>query len=206
MTFASQLSAAFVPIQATYDDASTARALSWAQSFVESYCLANDDAGTFDLVTNETVYVTPQRYRTAMLPSVPVVNIESVYGLLPKVDSSIPTGQMAWVQLTNFAFVAETGQLYDTTGEPGVPWSIGQRSWPHLPGSLKVTYDHGYATIPRALIDVACRFAQQYLENPTNTLMRKVGDIESRYAGSVGTVINDLDKRILDRYTEIGVA
>lgn len=206
MTFASQLIADFVPIQATYDDTSVTRALSWAQSFVESYCLANDDAGTFDLIVSDTVYVTPQRYRSALLPAVPVVNIESVYGLLPRVDSSVPTGAMQWVELTNFAFVAETGQLYDTTGQVGSQWNIGQLSWPTLPGSLKVTYDHGYATIPQPLIDVACRFAQQYLENPTMTLMRKVGDIESRYAGSAGIVINDLDRRILDRYTEIGIA
>lgn len=206
MTFATQLSAAFVPIQATYDDPSVTRALSWAQSFVESYCIANEVDGHFDLVTNDTVYINPERYRTALLPAVPVQNIDSVYAWLPVSNQSNPTGALQWVQLTNFAFVAETGLLYDTTGQPGTTAPIGYPTWPRLPGSLKVTYDHGYAVIPQPLIDVACRMAQQYLENPTNTLMRKVGDIESRYAGSVGVVLNDLDRRILDRYTEIGIA
>jgi hypothetical protein len=36
--------------------------------------------------------------------------------------------------------------------------------------------------------------------------MQKVGDLETRFAGSAGIPLNDMDKRILDRYTEIGIA
>jgi hypothetical protein len=39
-------------------------------------------------------------------------------------------------------------------------------SWPWLAASLQVTFSHGFEEIPQGLINVACRFAQQYLENP----------------------------------------
>ena len=122
-------------------------------------------------------------------------------------SGGIPPSGPVWSTLTNYAFVGETGLLYDTTGEPGVPWTFGP-SWPHLPGSLKVTYDHGYATIPGSLINCSVRFAQQYLENPALLLQRDVGSFNERYAGNtggVGIVINQFDERILDRYTLVSI-
>lgn len=202
MTFASQLSVAFTPIAAVYDDASVTQALSWAQSFVEDYC--NRGEGGFDLVTGETVFIDPKPYSQALLPQIPVANVTQVQGLLP----SQTGGGMTWTTLTNFAFVAETGLIYDTTGEPGVSQGFGP-TWPWLPGSLKVTYDHGYSTVPAGLVNAACRFAQQYLENPALKLSRDVGDVHDRFAGNtggVGIVINAFDERILDRHTLISIA
>jgi hypothetical protein len=197
MSFQSQLAEAFVPIGAVYDAASTTQALSFAQSLVTNYCNQ-----TFDLVTNDTVFLDPKRYRTALLPEIPVVNVDSVFGLLP---SPVTTGSnMTFVELTNFAFVADTGLIYDTTGEPGITVQVGL-SWPWLPGSLKVTYDHGFSVVPVDLINVAVRMAQQYLENPTLQIQRRAGDIEDRFSGSVGLVINQLDRMILGRYTDIGI-
>jgi hypothetical protein len=115
---------------------------------------------------------------------------------------------MVWTPLTNFAFVSDTGLIYDTTGEPGVAQSFGP-TWPWLPGSLQVTYSHGYATVPTAIINAACRFAQQYLENPALLLQRDVDGIHDRFAGNtggVGIVINAFDERILDRYTLTSLA
>lgn len=202
MTFATQLEAAFTPIGAVYDQPSITQALSWAQTFVEDYC--NRGENGFDVVTNDVVFIDPMRYRQALLPQIPVVNVDSVQALLPSTDN---TG-MTWTTLTNFAFVANTGLLYDTTGEPGTSLGFGP-SWPWLPGSLQVTYDHGYTTVPQALINAACRFAQQYLENPTLLLQRGVGDVNDRFAGNtggVGIVIDAFDERILDRYTLISIA
>lgn len=208
MTFADQLADAFVPIDAVYDDPSITRALSFAKSFVEAYC-NRIDTGGFDLIEGDVAFVDPALHRTALLPGIPVADVTSVQGLLPG-----PTG-LGWVDLPNVAFVSETGLLYDTTGQPGVPSSIHQASWPWLPGSLKVTYDHGYSTIPGGLIDCACRVAQQYLENPALKLARKVGDLQDTFfggystganIGSVGVVLNALDRSILDRFTLISVA
>jgi hypothetical protein len=200
MTFATQLQAAFTPIAAVYDEPSITQALAFAQSVVTSYCNQ-----TFDLVT-ETVYLDPQRYRTALLPQIPVVAVNSVQALLPPVTST--GGGLTWQALTNYRFVADTGLIYDTTGEPGTiiaSTNVGP-TWPWLPGSLQVNYSHGYATVPGDLINVAVRFAQQYLENPTLQMQRRAGDIEDRFSGSIGLVINQLDKTILGRYTDVGIA
>lgn len=164
---------------------------------VESYCNQ-----TFDLVTNDTVIVDPVRYRQALLPYVPVVSVSLVQGLLPPQTGG---GGLTWTTLTNYRWVAETGRIYDTTGEPGVTWDLGS-SWPWLPASLQVTYDHGYSVIPQPLIDVACRLAQEYLENPAQLMQRRTGDTESRYAGSKGVVFSELDLIILGRYVDIGIA
>lgn len=204
MTFAAQLQAAFTPISAVYDTASITMALGWAQAFVEGYC--NRGPNGFDLVTGETVFIDPKPYRQALLPSIPVANVTSVQGLLPQQNST--SGGMVWTTLTNYAFVTETGLLYDTTGEPGVIWNFGP-SWPWLPGSLQVTYDHGYSTVPQGLIFAACRFAQQYLENPALLLQRDVNDVHNRFAGNtggVGIVINEFDQMIMDRYRLVSIA
>jgi hypothetical protein len=220
MTFASQLASAFTPIAAVYDQASITQALSVGQSAVENYCNQ-----TFDLVTNDVVFIDPagcsqanmawpwftgyepspaglMRYRYAMLPQVPVANVEMVQALLPPQSPGVG---LVWTTLINWSFVSDTGLIYDTTGQPGTQWNLGA-SWPWLPGSLQVNYDHGYAVIPQDLINVAIRLAQQYLENPVLQLQRRVGDIEDRFSGSAGIPIHELDRRILDRYTDIGIA
>lgn len=210
MTFATQLASAFTPIGGVYDGASITQALSWAQTFVEEYC--NRGENGFDLVTGDIVLLDPKRnplrgglpHRSALLPQIPVANISLVEAWL---QSS--TGAMAWTTITNYGFTSDTGLIYDTTGEPGITASTFGPTWPWLPQSLRVTYDHGYSTVPSALINAACRFAQQYLENPALMLQRGVGQLNDRFAGNtggVGIVINVFDERIMDRYTLVSVA
>jgi hypothetical protein len=196
MTFASQIEAAFVPIASEYGDANTTRALTWAESFVQTYCDQQ-----FDLAEDVTVYLDPKPYGQALLPQVPVAEVNSVQGWLPQAG-----GGMGWTTLTNYKFVAETGLIYNTTGEPGTTWYVTGPSWPWLPGSLQVNYNYGYESVPQPLVDVACRLAQQYLENPTGQLQRRTGDIEDRFGGSQGVVVNELDRMILDRYTWVRIA
>lgn len=203
MTFATQLAAIFTPIGGVYDAPSVTQALSWAQSFVEDYC--NRGENGFDLIASDTVTITPARTGgQALLPQIPVVNVETVQAYLPDTQTS----GMVWTTLTNFAWDSDTGLIYDTTGLPGTTVAFGP-TWPWLPASLRVTYDHGYPTVPQALINVACRFAQQYLENPALLLQREVGSFSERYAGNsggVGIVINQFDQRIMDRYTLVSIA
>lgn len=209
MAFADQLASAFVPIAAAYDDASRDRALTWAKGFVEAYC-NRVETGGFDLVSDDVAYVDPATHHRALVPGLPVLSVTSVEGFMPA-----PSGGLDWVPLTNYAFVSETGLIYDTTGQPGTSWSISTASWPWLPGSLKITYDHGYSTVPQPLIDTACRLAQQYLENPGLKLARKVGDMQDTFfggystganIGSVGVVLNALDRAVLDRFTLVSIA
>lgn len=205
MAFADQIAATFTPISATYDDASVTLALAWAQSFVEEYC--NRGPGGFDLNT-VTEFIDPTPHRQALIPHIPVQSVSSVQALLPPVVG----GQLTWTTLVNYAFVRETGLLYDTTNMVGaLPVYEGVplvRSWPWLPGSLQVNYTYGYETLPMALVHVACRLAQNYLENPASLLSRSIGSgFNERYGGSrSGLEISEFDQRILDRYTLVSIA
>lgn len=208
MSFATQLASEFVAIDAAYDDPSIARALSFAQSFVESYC-NRIETGGFDVVSDDIAFLDPGTRRTALLPAIPVTAVTKVEGLLPG-----PNG-LEWIELPNVRFVSETGLLYDTSHQPGVEWSLHKASWPSVPGGLKVTYDHGYQTVPRSLVDCACRVAQQYLENPALKLARKVGDLQDTFfggystganIGSIGVILSALDRSVLDRFALISVA
>lgn len=182
-TFGQQLTAAFTPIGGVYDSGDIARALSWAESEVSEYCNR-----VFDLIPDDVEVLSPHRGQ-AMLSQFPVINVSLVEGLLCG-----PTGSMEWTEIDGYRVVNDTGIIYCTG-----------YTWPTLPGSLRVTYDHGYETVPQSLINVASRFAQQYLENPNLAMQRKVGDIENRFSGSFGLSVSDLDRRILDRYTSVEV-
>lgn len=120
--------------------------------------------------------------------------------------SRVPTTGLVWTQLFNYSYVSDTGLLYDTTGEPGTYWQSNLLSWPTVRGGLRVTYDFGYSVVPQGLVDVACRLAQQYLENPALQMQRTTGDISGRFSGSTGVKLNEFDKMILDRHADIGIA
>lgn len=181
-------------IDSSYDPADIESALSWATSVIEGYC-----DRTFGLVTGDVVTITP-RNRGGVLPEYPVKQVTLVEAYLPSQD-----GQgMAWQAITNYWLVAETGDLYDTTGLPGT-FVHGPRSWPWMPGSLRVTYDHGFDPIPTDLRDVCARLAGQYLENPRLMIERRVGDMEARFSGSNGSVFSALDLAVLSKYEKVGV-
>lgn len=177
-----------------YDPAAVTGALEWATSFIAGYC-----DQVFSLVTGDVVTLNPQG-GSALLPECPVVQVSLVEGWLPNLSGA----GMAWTPLTNYQYTS-AGLIYDTTGLPGVSWGLGP-SWPWLPGSLRVTYDHGYAAIPQPIVSVCARLATQYLENPGQMMQRRVGDEEARFNGSAGVSLNAMDRAILDRYVDVGVS
>ena len=196
MSFQAQIAAGFAPISATYDSGSTTVALTWAQSYIEAYCQR-----TFD-PESVTEFVDPDYSRhQALLDHAPVVEISSIMAYLPSI-----TGGMGWVPITNYMLVNETGLIYDTSNLPGVQISPSGPTWPWLPASLQVSYTYGFDTVPQGLVDVACRLAQQYLENPAQLMQRRVGDTEARFAGHDGVSLGPLDQMILDRYCDVGLA
>lgn len=191
MTFQTQLVNTFDNLTTPYADADIAQTLSWAQSMVETYCNRN-----FDLVT-EIRTVDPSHGR-GLLPNAPVTAVTLVEGWLP--DGV--TGGMTWTTLVNYAYESDTGLIYDTTGLPGTVWTSMGFSWPWLPESLRVTYSHGFATIPQPIIDVSVRLALQSLANPNQLIEGRVGQVEFRR----GAAISDMDAMILDRFSVVSIA
>ncbi len=171
----------------------------YASDVVRGYCNQ-----TFDFVSNDTVLIDPRPDRTAQLPQGPVTAITSVQANMP----GGPTGTWGWQTLTfpgQYGWV-ERGLMWDATQvRPPItppaysewPWP----TWPWLPGSLQVTYSHGFETIPDEIAAVVLRIAAQVASNPTFLQSKKVG--ENAYVfGSFpgGQTLRDTDKAILDRY------
>lgn len=170
-------------------------ALNWATGVIEGYCNR-----TLGLVTNDVVRVTPLK-GTGTLPNYPVVQVTLVEGyMLTEAGDGF-----AWVPITNYYADDDLGILYNMAGLTGVVWT-GRHSWPWLPKSLRVTYDHGYDPIPEELTAVCARLARQYLDNPALMIERRVGDMEGRFSGSAGAMFSDLDLAALGGYINAGVA
>lgn len=193
-TLAQALSEAYAPLAGSQDPAKVTQALSWAESFITEYC-----DRTFDLVTGDIELVDPIS-GTGLLKHLPIVQVTLVEGLLPTSEG------MTWTTLTNYGLVKATGLVYNTTGLPGTTWTINTcGTWPTLPEGLRVTYDHGFQTIPKQLVDVGVRLTAQAIANPSLMVQKKVGDVEARFSGSAGVLLNQLDKSILDRYAMPGI-
>lgn len=181
-------------------------ALSWASSFIREYCNQ-----LFDYVQSDVVVIDPHLDGTAQLPEMPVLNVESVqmYAWDPA------TGVYDWQPVAMFNYAAR-GLIYSTANLYPAPDLFdaedNQPVWPFLPGSLKVTYDHGYmaagvTAYPQPLIDVCCRLACQYLENPTMVTEQRTGSVMARFGTtSGGVMISAFDRAVLDRYTVVEVA
>jgi hypothetical protein len=181
-------------IAANYDPTSIDAALSWASSSVEAYCERRFTQVLADVQVVDPMW--PQR--TALLPDPPVTAVSLVEAWMPH------NGVMAWVTLTNYNFQTD-GLMWDTTGQAGAFNIPGDCiSWPVLPKSLRVTYDHGYVVsggspnLPQPIIDAVIRAAAGYLANPYNLTERKVGDATYRWSERERTSL--LDDSLLGNY------
>jgi len=153
-------------LKGAWPDADVNAALSWASSAVESYCERD-----FTYTVNDVVTIDPFPVRrSAQLPNPPVLSVSKVEAYMR--DN---TGATSWQELTNYAWTAD-GLLYDTSGLPGVNVAAVP-SWPSLPKGLRVTYTHGFQTLPQPLIDAVIKAAGSYLANPYNMTYRKTGDV-----------------------------
>lgn len=180
-------------LKGAWPDADVSAALSYASSAVESYCERD-----FSYRVNDVVLVDPfPVQRSAQLPNPPVQSISKV-----EANMRDNTGSTSWQELTNWAWTTD-GLLYDTSGLPGVNVAAVP-SWPSLPRGLRVTYTHGFQTIPQPLVDAVIKAAGSYLANPFGMTQRKAGDVESSFAV---TLIQQqgIDESLLAKYRLISV-
>lgn len=188
------LTAADVPafLRGAWSDADLNAALAWASGEVEAYCERDFTYRNLDVVLVDPFPVN----RSAQLPNPPVTLVSQVEGFL-----RTETGVMDWQPLTNWAWTAD-GLLYDTTGQPGTDVSA-LPSWPSAPKSLRVTYSHGFATIPADLKAAVVKAAGNYLANPYNMVQRTVGEVTYRWNDQTGQHL--LDDVLLGKYRLVSV-
>ena len=228
-------------IVGSHSQAEVQAALDWAADAVESFCERSfaqvlSDTVTLDpfygSLTNKGGYGGDSSYSyggypvfgsagfsgvgsyggRAMLPNPPVTNVESVKAWLPLGAAG---NTMSWVTLSYYQWTQE-GLIYDTSMLPG-NFDGPQPSWPTLPGSLQITYDHGFVlpggtgtgpALPSAITDVIIRAAATYLANPWGFTSMKVGDVSygaTGYGKSAGPAGAVLDQTTLGRYRLVGL-
>lgn len=196
-------------------------ALDWASDSIESYCERK-----FAWVSSDTVFINPYRgdggKAMALLPDPPVSNVSTVMAQMPG------SGGLEWVELQHYEWATD-GLLFDTTrfyGMQGVTgssfWSGvanadgfwdygGLPSWPKIPRSLQVTYDHGFVIegytvgapsdappLPSGITNAVIRGAALFLDNPTGAMEGRVGEITNRFdpTGPAGW----LDEKLLGEF------
>lgn len=163
----------------------------YASDFVRGYCNQQ-----FDFVADDTILIDPRPDGTAQLPEMPVTAVTLVEANL----ADPITGLFTWQTLTNYQW-NRRGLIWDMT-QITPPDSVSpRRSWPFLPSSLRVTYSHGFATIPIEIQAIVARLAAQYASNPRFLQSRKVGEVATVFgAVNGGVTLRDTDEAILDRY------
>lgn len=172
----------------------------YASDFVRDYCNQQ-----FDYLANDVTLVNPRPDSSAQLKELPVSAVTLIEAWM--LDGL--TGAFDWQTLTSWAWTAE-GLVYDTTPVIVGVYSTPFPSWPKLPKSLRVTYTHGYQTIPDNLQGVVLRLAAELAANPDFAHSEKVGEINTVWdqnpvANGAHIFLRDQDKVILDRYAQISV-
>ena len=78
-------------------------------------------------------------------------------------------------------------------------------TWPTLPETARVTYSHGYATIPDSIIGVVLGVAGRSYVSPLSVESERIGGYQVKYAMESGG-FSALEKAALNRYVVARVA
>lgn len=125
----------------------------------------------------------------------------------------------AWVFLPQMPVSAVTAVEYLDTSQSPAAWVVADPSlysvslrlgvisalpntgvrWPQTPGSWRVTYDHGYETIPDGLVGVCLGVAARTYSTPAGAELERIGGYQVKYAMQADG-FNPLEKAVLNRY------
>jgi hypothetical protein len=114
------------------------------------------------------------------------------------------------IPVTNVLLVEEfDGSTYTTVDASEYTWTadgiiqrLSWRCWRPGLAAVRVTYDHGYTTLPRDVAGVCLRLASRLLNNPSGTsLVREaLGDASVEYSAAGGTTLLPEEETILSQY------
>jgi hypothetical protein len=142
-------------------------------------------------VAAETVTVDPFDTGSVYLPELPVTGVSTVEYL---------DGSNVWQTLdpSYYRWNGKRGQVYLIARAPYWPWQLD---------TIRVTYDHGYATIPNDLAGLCVRLAARQVANPYDAQSMVTGGIQMRFSGTRGTDgLKDTELAILGKYSLVEVS
>lgn len=153
---------------------------------------------TLTAVSGDVAECDPHDDGSVYLRELPVTAVSAV-----SVWAQAPDGSLGWTDVgpTNYRVIQSRGEVrvYST---PTVPVR-----WSREPGSVRVTYDHGFATAPDDLADIVLQIAAMLQSNPRGLAMRRVGEKVNTFAPVTnGVTLRDSWKAVLDRYTNPWIA
>jgi hypothetical protein len=143
-------------------DPSAAFLLSVASGMIRRY-LEQD----VTVVESDVEYCDPLNSSVVLLRQLPVQSVS-------KVETSTDGATWAVVDPANYTVSRKTGVV------AAKPYTGVQ--WPSEPESWRVTYSHGYATVPDELKGVACSIAARFYSTPAGIDMERTGQRQVKYS------------------------
>lgn len=153
------------------EDTAALFALDSASAMIEAYL--GQPVGE---VEDDTVTLDGTGTRVVLLPAFPVSDVSTV-----SIDGEeLDADDYQW---------SATGELRRTGA-----------AWPTTLRSIEVTYTHGYATTPAAIVAIAATMAARLYETPIATRQESIGGYSVTYANPGGATIQAAEALALDRY------
>lgn len=153
------------------EDTSALAALETASAFVEAYL-----GQAVELDEDDAIILDGSGTRVLLLPAWPVTEVASV-----EVDEE------ELVNGEDYSWSA-TGELRKLSG-----------LWPATLRSVSVTYSHGYAQVPPAIVGVVASLAARLYDSPVSVKQESIGGYSVTYTGG-GATFQAAELLILDRY------
>jgi hypothetical protein len=153
-------------------------AIAWASEVVRDYC-----GQSIEQVLADVEICDPRPDFTVQLRQGPVTAVTLVEVRIPG-----PDGALAWTPVDTFEWL-----------ERGLVTVFGTM-WPGRKGQVRVTYDHGFATVPESIKQVTLEIAAQKRANPLGLVYRNIGEKKLGFAPTTGAVLSSFQRDILDRY------
>ena len=162
-------------------DASALLLLEIASGMVRDYLQAEVNGVAGDVDTLDPID------GCVMLPELPVTAVS----LLETFDGTIWTT----ADPATYAVSLRTGIISRLSGA----------SWPYLPGTWRVTYDHGYAAVPITIVGVVLGVAARAYSSPAGIDSERVGGYQVKY-NMEAEGFTGIERKALARYINPRIA
>ena len=153
------------------DEAAAEQALDIASSVVRTYC-----GHSISQILNDDITLDGTGTNLLLLPAMPVNGVDIVEVEEEELDP------------TDFAW-----------SKKGFIKRIDGLLWGTLPGSIRVVYNHGYATIPDAILGVVLSLAGRIVDGSSGIKQETIGSYSVTY-GDPSPVLRANEQQALDSY------